>query len=266
MAIITQKSGKLEYLTGEGISVPHAFTTRLGGVSEGYLHSLNLGYHRGDKAENVAENYAVLGRALGFDPKNLVLTHQIHTDIIRAVTKADARGLDHHRYPECDGLITNEPGTALAVFTADCTPVLLHDPVTGAVGAAHAGWRGTAADIAGKAVRAMVRQFGCDPADLRAAIGPNIGPCCFATEADVPQAMLAAWGEAARAHIRRENGKYYVNLKALNALSLENAGVTHIEISTDCTMCAPDRYWCHRITGHRRGSQGAIIVCQGGSV
>ena len=263
MAIITQKLGKLEYLTAEGISVPHAFTTRLGGVSEGYTASLNLGFHRGDKPENVVENYSILGRALGFDPACAVLTNQIHTDNIRCVTGSDALGLDHRRYPESDGLVTNDPGVALVVFTADCTPVLLWDPVTGAVGAAHAGWRGTAADIAGKTARAMVRHFGCEPKNIRAAIGPNIGPCCFETGPEVPHAMLSAYGKGAEKAIRKEADKYYVNLKELNALSLRNAGVEAVEISTECTMCHPDRYWCHRITGHLRGSQGAVIVCRG---
>ena len=262
MPIITQKQGTLEYLTAEGIAVPHCFTTRLGGVSTGHLASLNIGMHRGDSPENVAENYRILSAALGFDPKNLVLTHQIHTDIVRTVTRKDARGLDHHAYPQCDALITNDPGTALVVFTADCTPILLWDPVTGAVGAAHAGWRGTAADIAGKTVRAMAREFGCDSTDIRAAVGPNIGQCCFQTDAEVPDAMTAALGEAALPFIRKENEKYYVNLKAIHARSLHRAGGHHVETSTACTKCDPHTYWSHRVHGAARGSQGAIIVCK----
>jgi len=194
----------------------------------------------------------------------VVLTRQTHSDIIRLVTDADHIGLDHHAYPECDGLITNTPGVALVVFTADCTPILLHDPVTGAVGAVHAGWRGTAADIAGKAVRAMADTFGCDPANIRAAIGPNIGQCCFATDADVPDAMIRALGRSALNHIRAEDNKYYVNLKEINAQFLRNAGVSHIEISPSCTMCQSNRFWSHRVTKENRGSQGAIIVCKEG--
>ena len=202
MSIITQKQGTLEYLTAEGIGVPHCFTTRLGGVSKGYLSSLNIGMHRGDDAENVVQNYRILADALGFDPKNLVLTHQVHTDIVRTVSRQDARGLDHHLYPECDALITNDPGTALVIFTADCTPILFHDPVTGAIGAAHAGWRGTAADIAGKTVLAMQNAFGCDPRNIRAAIGPNIGFCCFETGGEVPAAMTSTFGDTAQKWIR----------------------------------------------------------------
>ena len=148
MSIITVTQGTLEYLAAEGIPAPHAFTTRRGGVSKGHRESLNLALHRGDEPENVAENYRILGKALGFSPENLVLAHQTHSDTVRAVTKADCAGPDHHAYPACDALITNDPGVALAVFTADCTPILLYDPVTGAVGAVHAGWRGTAAGIA----------------------------------------------------------------------------------------------------------------------
>lgn len=262
--IKTVRLGTLEYLTAEGIPVPHCFTTRFGGVSRGIFASMNIAMHRGDADENVEKNYEILAKALNFDEKKLVLTHQVHSDIIRTVTKRDAQGVDHREYPECDALITGDPGTALAVFTADCTPILLHDPVTGAVGAVHAGWRGTAADITGKTVRAMQAEFGCDPANIRAAIGPNIGPCCFACDADVPEAMVDALGRSALNHIRTKNNKYYVNLKEINAQFLCNAGVRHIEISTDCTMCQPHRFWSHRVTRGKRGSQGAVIVCQGG--
>lgn len=262
MSINTVKHGQLEYLTAESIAVPHCFTTRLGGVSQGHLASLNLSCHRGDQDRNVACNYRILAQDLGFDSHCLVLTRQTHSDIVRRVEKADAHGFNHHTYPECDALITCDPGTALMVFTADCTPILLWDPVTGAVGAAHAGWRGTAADIAGKTVRAMVSQFGCDPANIRAAIGPNIGPCCFETDADVPEAMLAALGDAAMPWIIPRENKFYVNLKELNRLFLLRAGVRWVEVSTACTACDPDRYWSHRRTGALRGSQGAIIVCK----
>jgi YfiH family protein len=255
----------LEYLQARGITAPHGFTTRFGGVSEGSLSSLNIGIHRGDQWENVLKNYEILGSALNFDVKNLVLSHQTHTDTVLRVGREHAgAGLFAPELPECDGLITNEPGVALAIFTADCTPILLHDPVTGAVGAVHAGWRGTAADIAGNAVRAMCENFGCKPENIRAAIGPNIGKCCFQTDSDVSEAMIDALGRGALVHIRFAGSKRYVDLKAINAQFLKNAGVQSIDISTDCTKCQCDRFWSHRVTGTRRGSQGAIIVCKEG--
>ena len=267
MAIITKKSGKLEYLVAEGIGAPHGFTTRLGGVSQGYLNSLNIGLHRGDCPENVEKNYHILGKAIGFDPMKLVLTKQIHSDIVRRVGRNDwGNYMEEGVSPQCDALITKESGTALVIFTADCTPILLHDPVTGAVGAAHAGWRGTAQNIVGKTVEAMCREFGCDPQNIRAAIGPNIGPCCFQTDGEVPEAMIAAFGVEAADHIRREGEKFYLDLKKINALALKRAGVQQIEISGDCTMCQPDRFWSHRVHGPQRGSQGAIIVCKEGRI
>ena len=166
--IKTVTVGKLEYLTAEGITASHCFTTRLGGVSKGNLDSLNIGTHRGDDPENVLENYRILGNAIGFDINKLVLTKQTHTDIVRPVTEKDwGTGLFAPEFPPCDALITNTPGTALVVFTADCTPILLQDPVTGAVGAVHAGWRGTAANIVGKTVAAMVSHYGCHPENIR---------------------------------------------------------------------------------------------------
>ena len=262
MSIKTKQEGALEYLVAEEIAVPHCFTTRYGGVSEGYLSSLNIGFHRGDDPGNVAKNVGILADALPFSPEKLVLTHQVHSDIIRCVTAADAMGLDTHTYPESDGLITKEPGVALMIFSADCTPILFYDAGTGAVGAVHAGWRGTASGIAAKCVEKMQEQFGTKPEDLRCAIGPNIGLCCFETDREVPEAMLAALGPEAAAHIRQTGEKFHLDLKAINALWLRRMGVAQIEISDHCTACQCDRFWSHRVTRGQRGSQGAVIVCK----
>lgn len=262
--IITKKQGTLEYLTAEGITVPHCFTTRYGGVSTGSQSSLNLAFGRGDTMENVEQNLRILGSALDFDPEKLVMTHQIHSDLVRVVTESDCSGLCHRSYPSCDGLVTNTPGVTLLIFTADCTPLLFHDPVTGAVGAAHAGWRGTAQNIGGRVVETMVREFGCRPENIHAAIGPNIGQCHFETNEDVPQALLRTFGEEAGAYIEKRGEKYFPDLKAVNALALRKAGVTNIEISDACTYCQPDRFWSHRVTKGDRGSQGALITCREG--
>ena len=263
MAIHTVKSGAVEYLVADSIGVTHGFTTRLGGVSQGAFSAMNLRYNGGDAPENVEKNYRVLAHALSFEFENYVLTHQTHSDIVREVTKADANGIDNRAYPECDAIITNDPGTALCIFTADCTPILLWDRETGAVGAAHAGWRGTAAKIGKKTARAMISAYGCKPENICAAIGPNIAQCCFQTDADVPTALLESYGECARPFIEQKGNKYYVNLKEINALSLKELGIEKIDISTDCTSCQHRRFWSHRVTGGIRGSQGAIIVCKG---
>lgn len=261
------KIGALEYLTADHIGASHCFTTRFGGVSRGYLSSLNLGIHRGDEPENVLDNYRILGDAVGFAPEKTVFTRQTHTNTVRAVDEGNAgEGLFSPVEPECDALVTNTPGLALCVFTADCSPILLWDPVTGAVGAAHAGWRGTVADIAGNTVRAMCANYGCAPENLRAAIGPNIGKCCFETDRDVPEAVRAVLGEEAEEYITRAGEKFRVDLKGVNAALLRRVGVKHIEVSAECTACRPDRFWSHRKVGNARGSQGAIIVCGGGKL
>ena len=265
MSIQTVKDGKLEYLVAEEITVPHCFTTRYGGVSSGSQASLNLAIGRGDSPENVEANLRILASALGYDPEKYVLTRQTHSDIVRVVTEADCNGFFHRDYPECDGLVTGTPGLTLMVFTADCTPLLFHDPVTGAVGAAHAGWRGTAQNIGAKTVEAMVEHFGCKPENIRAAIGPNLGQCHFETDLDVPAALTAAYGEEVQSFIRQKGEKYFPDLKAINAMALRRAGVRHIEISECCTWCESSRFWSHRVTKGDRGSQGAVITCKEGN-
>ncbi len=267
MSLITNKVGTLEYITSECICVPHCFTTRYGGVSRGHLSSLNLGIHRGDEPENVRKNYEILGEVLGFRVDDLVFTRQTHTDIVRVVDGSNrGEGLFREVEPECDALVTNTPGVVLAAFTADCTPILLHDPVTGAVGAVHAGWRGTVADIAGKAVRAMCENFGCRPEHIRAVIGPNIGVCCFETHADVPDAVRAVLGAEAEGFIVPAGDKFRVDLKGVNEALLRRAGVERIDMSCDCTACAPQRFWSHRRVGNDRGSLAAIIVREGENI
>jgi YfiH family protein len=261
MPFITKHQGKLEYLTSSLIPVPHAFSTRYGGVSEGYLASLNLGPHRGDKLENVVENYRILGEAVGFQPEDTVFTWQEHTDIVLRVGRNDrGTGLFREQETICDGLVTNEPGVALCAFSADCGTILLYDPVKGAIAAVHAGWRGTAAGIVKTAAGTMAREFGSRPQDIRAAIGPCISKCCFETDGDVPAAMLSLVGPEAAEAIEKTGEKYHVDLKWINGLWLRRAGVTQIDVSDACTACEPERFWSYRRAGGHRGSLCAVIV------
>lgn len=243
--------------------VAHGFSTRIGGVSEGIYTSLNLGSTRGDNPDCVKENYRRFCAAIGADVRRIVMTNQIHSTIIRTATSSDVKAdlYDPEGY-DCDGLITNEPGLALTIFSADCIPVLLYDPVKKVIAAVHAGWRGTAGDIAGKAARLMQEHYGSAPGDILTAIGPGISQCCFETHADVPDAMIDILGDLAKPYITcLENGKFKVDLKGINAALLTRAGVSpeHIEISGDCTACLPGKYWSHRITQGHRGSQAAIL-------
>lgn len=267
MGFYEQKQGGLLYYQSDFLRAAHGFTTRKGGVSTGDFASLNLGVRRGDDRACVLKNYELLGAAIGFDPKKVVGAVQVHRDDIRVVTAEDwGKGLYLHTDYEADGLITNVPETALMVYSADCGTVLLEDTKTGAVGACHAGWRGTALGIAGKTVRAMMETFGTKPEDLQVALGPCIGGCCFETDSNVPEAMLSQLGEEAKTAITQKGDKYYVNLKQINGVWLQRAGVLaeHIDTSPLCTACDPENFWSYRRHGDRRGSLAALIVAGGG--
>lgn len=244
--------------------VAHGFTTRTGGVSQGIFSTLNLGTNRGDDPVLVRENYRRVCTALGLDPGKLVFSSQVHEAVVRCITSADiGKGLDRPVDYDADGLITDIPGVALTVFGADCLTVLLCDPVRRVVAAVHAGWRGTALGIVERAVEQMSGHYGSDPADILAAIGPGISNCCFETDQDVPNAMTAALGASVLPFLSGgEGGKFHVDLKGINALRLERAGLSpdHVDLSPDCTFCRPDRYWSHRYTGGERGSQAALIA------
>jgi hypothetical protein len=257
------------YETSEKIGTVHGFTTRYGGVSEGIYESLNLGEHRGDREECVRENYRRLSDALGLN--NLVFTKQVHENTVKVVTASDTHELFTAVPYNADGLVTNEPNVTLVIFTADCIPILLHDPIKGAIGAVHAGWRGTVADIAGEGVRKMQSEFGSDPRDIRAAIGPGIGRCCFETGKDVPAevfSVLFATGGTGRPDDYLDtlgNEKFKVDLKEVNRILLTRAGVLpeNIDVSDECTKCLHEKYWSHRHTGGKRGSQASVIMLKG---
>ncbi len=266
LTLVDVTLGGVPFQTAPGLTalgVPHGFTTRLGGVSEGIYASLNLGGGRGDAPERVRENYRRVCQALGVPLESVVCSSQVHGDAVRTVTAADGgKGILRPVDYDADGLITDVPGFTLTVFGADCLTILLCDPVRRVIGAVHAGWRGTALGIVDRAVERMEEGYGCRAQDLRAALGPCIGMCCFETDADVPQAMTDALGPAAEPYITAEDGgKFHVDLQGLNALRLRRLGVpqAQVERSPDCTMCRPDKYWSHRYTKGARGSQAALI-------
>ena len=243
----------------------HGFSTRLGGVSPAPWDNLNLGAGRGDDPANVRLNFNWFCSVIGTDDEALVKNHQVHSDLIRPVTEADI--LPDPAQPgtfQADGLITDRPGLCLTIFSGDCIPILLYDPVRRCVAAAHAGWRGTAAGIAARAVEAMVRDYGCGPKNILAAIGPGIGPCCFETHADVPDGLRSRLGGEAESFIRPipgREGKFSVDLKGANARWLERTGLTreHIAVCPACTACNLDLFWSHRVQGNARGSMAAMI-------
>lgn len=265
MRIIQYQRHGTSFYACDGFSgIAHGFSTRLGGVSPAPWDSMNLGANRGDKAEHVAENFRRFCFALGTDPQSLVKNHQVHSDLIRPVTKEDILSAPELPGPiDADGLVTDVPGVCLTIFSADCIPVLLYDPRRRVIAAAHAGWRGTARGIAARAAETMQRSYGCDPKDILAAIGPGISPCCFETHADVPLGLRAALGAEAEPFIRplAQDGKFSVDLKGANAHWLQKSGLLpeHIAISSACTACDRSLFWSHRRQGNTRGSMAAMI-------
>lgn len=229
----------------------HLFTDRRGGVSQGIFESLNLRRSSEDAPQHVRENYRRVMEQLRCT--RYVYLSQQHTDTIRHVDETDALPDVYAPLQEGDGLITHTPELALMVFAADCVPILLEGD--GVVAAVHAGWRGTAKGIAAKAVKEM----DCDPARIRAWIGPAIGPCCYPVGDEVREGMLARLGEEARPFLLGQA----VDLKGFNRRLLELAGVGEIFESPICTSCSCERYWSHRRTQGLRGVQAGVIVLNG---
>lgn len=255
------KTGEAVYLASDIISVPHGFTTRYGGVSEGIWSSLNVGENRGDRPDHVRENYARVGAILGVGADDFVTTRQVHGNIVRVASEEDRRNVFDPVPYEADGLVTNIRNLPMMIYIADCIPVLLCDSTHGVIGAVHCGWKSSVADILGNALDKM-RELGADPTDVTAAIGPGIGPDHFEVGPEVVEAAERYLGEELGALCRKkENGKYMLDLKGVNARRLIQLGVLekNIDISDECTMCHPEKYWSHRVTQGERGSQCAVI-------
>ena len=264
---VQENENGIVYMRSNLIPLKHVFTTRFGGVSTGYLESLNLISNHGDEPENIRENFRRVAALFGTGPDDCAVTKQVHGNVVRTVTMADRHEcLDRVPY-DADGIVTATPGLPIFCFTADCVPVLLCDAEAGVIGAIHCGWRSSVSDILNNALRAM-QALGAEPAHLRAAIGPAIGACCFETDDDVPDA-ITAWlsGDTEGLFFHRDDGKTMVDLRAANARRLIQLGVPmeQIDSSEECTFCCHEKYWSHRYTRGKRGGQAAGIALPGGA-
>ena len=259
---IEENENGLVYMSSSVIGVPHAFTTRFGGVSEGIFASLNLGSNRGDDPDAVRENYRRVCALMGAGIDEAAVTKQVHGSVVRVVTEDDRHKCMSIVPYEADGLVTDRRGLPLMCFTADCVPALLCDSDAGVIAAVHCGWRSSVGDILKNAVEAMCC-LGAKKEDICCALGPAIGSCCFETDDDVP-AAITAWlgGDTEGLFARRADGKTMVDLRAANRRRLLQLGLRaeHIDVSDECTFCSHDKYWSHRYTKGQRGSQAAVIV------
>ena len=265
---LVEKNG-LPYFVFENLEntglVRHGFSTRLGGVSEGCLSSMNLSFTRGDDPEKVRENFRRMGMAIGFETKDLVLSDQTHTTNVRLVTEADrGKGFDRERdYTDVDGLITDTPGLMLVTIYADCVPLYFVDPVHKAVGLSHSGWKGTVHRIGKVTLERMKEAFGTRPEDVQAAIGPSICQDCYEVSEDVAQAFMDEFADQLddRLVYRKGNGKYQLNLWNANERILLEAGIRpeHLSITNICTCCNHELLFSHRASHGQRGNLAAFL-------
>lgn len=275
--------GVAEWVEHDGVQLLHmtalealggvraVFTGRRGGVSARWDGGLNWSVSVGDLPEAVRENRRRSLAALGLTPGEAVMAGLVHGTRVVALPAGERLvdgplplgPADEVRVvPDTDGLITDRRGLALVVTAADCVPVFLYDPVRRIIGVAHAGWRGTAAGTAAATVRAMADRFGCDPADVCAAVGPSIGPCCYEVDDAVAGPVRRYYGDRAEALLRRADreGRYMLDLWTANRFDLESAGVRHIYPAEVCTACQRDRLFSHRAEGGTAGRGAAIIA------
>jgi len=246
----------------ELIKYPHGFSTRIGGVSRGIYASLNLGMNRGDVTEDVTTNWKLFLDETGIGYKPFVCGRQVHGNTVHIAERKDAReAFGPGELITADGYVTNIKGLPLAIFTADCLPVLMEDIKAGVVGAIHCGWRSTVADIEKNAVDAFL-SLGADPKDIKVAIGPAIRACCFEVGAEVIDAVTELIGKGHDdLYNLKANGKYMLDLGAVVAVRMMQLGIReeNIEIVGECTMCNPDIYYSHRYSNGARGSLACAI-------
>lgn len=243
----------------------HGFSSRLGGVSEGFLSSMNLSFSRGDEPERVRENFRRIAESIGFSEKDLVFSMQTHTANVRRVGREDCgRGLERPvGYCDVDGLVTNEPGVVLTTFYADCVPLFFVDPVHHCIGLSHSGWRGTVGKIGKATVETMAREFGSEPGDLLAAVGPSICQECYEVSEEVIGLFRENFAEELwpKLFYRKDNGHYQLNLWEANRLIFQEAGILpqHITVTDICTACNPELLFSHRASGGKRGNLAGFL-------
>ncbi|MBN2321835.1 MAG: peptidoglycan editing factor PgeF [Acidobacteria bacterium] len=234
--------GRFRSLMGEE-RLLHGLSTRKGGISEAPFHSLNLGTKTQDDPRSIGENRRRFLQALGPDLWDPAVPEQVHGSAVHAVDRGGS-------FPETDGLVTDTPGVLLTLLVADCLPVFLLDPKQKAIGLIHAGWRGTRDGIAAGALGLMISEFGCRPQDVRAFIGPGIGPCCYRVEPDTASQFDPR-------HVR--GGR--LDLRGANRELLIKQGIKQgsITVSGLCTACHTNLFFSHRAEGGRTGRMMAVF-------
>jgi hypothetical protein len=231
--------------------VTHAFLGKIGGVSTTPFSSLNISTAVGDEEVNVNDNIELLSIRFGFRARDLTTVKQIHGNEVLVLHKDD-NGDGVCPDTEADAIITDQSWLPIGVLTADCVPIILHDPIKKAVGVVHAGWRGTLTNIAKDTIETMRAEFDSEPADILAAIGPSIGSCCFEVSDEIAQDFITNHG-GSEVYLSNK----HLNLPEVNALTLIKAGLAKNKIDKlgICTVCDEDNYFSHRRDNGNTGRQ-----------
>jgi len=240
-------------LTAPHLPWPHGFTLRTGGVSQGPYASLNLGLSSGDEPGRVEANRDAVLAALRVPRERVCAFHQVHGTRV-------LDGAPSWFEERADAATTADAGRLLVVSVADCLPVLFFDPASGAVGAAHCGWRGTLGGLATAVVARMAERYASRPEDLAVAIGPGIQGACYQVGDEVVAAFRQA-GFPTSLATPDEEGRHRLDLAAANRWGLERAGVRGERIwsSELCTHCHPERFYSHRRDAGTTGRHWAFI-------
>lgn len=241
------------------------FSTRNGGYSRDEFSSMNLALHVDDVREDVIANRKLMSSALNFAFNAWTCAEQVHYNNIEIISESDrGRGrLDRNSaIPSTDGLITDVSDILLTSFYADCVPIYFFDPIKNVIGLAHAGWKGTMLKIGEKMITKMLTVYNSNINDIRVAIGPSIGLCCYEVDNNVVEPLLSTIGLLPK-EILKDNGNGYYNLdiKKVNALIIEKAGIqlNNIEVSSLCTSCNIDLFYSHRKEKGKTGRMASWI-------
>lgn len=261
------REGERQYLTFPQLDdyeeLRHLFTTRHGGVSQGHCATWNFGERHLDTDENILQNFELLGQVLGADTDQMVTSAQTHTTNIKVVTAADlGKGVVRDRdYADIDGLVTDERNIAIITGHADCNAIFFFDPLKQVIGLAHSGWRGTLAGIGAAMVSKMKTEYGCQPSDIIAGIGPSLCQDCFEVDEDVALAFFDA-DEAYRQFADRRGCKFHIDLKGIIRHDLLAAGLAEGNLSNMelCTKCNKEMFFSHRGHQGRRGLMVAAMM------
>ena len=234
----------LEILTADSLApLRHGFFTRRGGASSGVFAGLNCGPGSSDQSEIVQINRSRVAEAMGVEPDHLITVHQVHSaDVVTVTGPIGTR-------PRADAMVTNVPGVALAVLTADCQPVLFADVANGVIGAAHAGWRGALDGVLEATVVGM-EGLGADRRRIKAVIGPSISQAAYEVGPEFIEAFLAEDSDNARFFANGEDGRYQFDLPGFGLHRLRQSGIGQAEWTRHCTYADPERFYSYRRTTH----------------